>query len=138
MRNVLDKICEENKNTHYMFGKFFPKIMPFVRKYRAREAANGRSIWRMRVSCWISKATRARACSRPTRPGTHTFKHPHAQTHTHTHKEIHVYSTFCSTTAKIFSRTHPIVTVYVHCLSCLLHIHASSRECKKYQGYKYS
>jgi hypothetical protein len=31
MRNVLDKSCRENKNTHFMFTNFFTKIVPFIR-----------------------------------------------------------------------------------------------------------
>ena len=31
MRNVSDKSCRENQNTHFVFGNFFSKIVPFVR-----------------------------------------------------------------------------------------------------------
>ena len=31
MRNVIDKICIENQNTHFMFNIVFPKIVPFMR-----------------------------------------------------------------------------------------------------------
>jgi len=31
MRNVSDKSCIENQNTHFMFGNCFPKIVPFMR-----------------------------------------------------------------------------------------------------------
>jgi len=33
MKNVSDKSCTENQNTHFVFSKFFPppKIVPFVR-----------------------------------------------------------------------------------------------------------
>jgi hypothetical protein len=31
MRNLSDKICRENKNTHFMSHNFFPKIMLFMR-----------------------------------------------------------------------------------------------------------
>ena len=30
-RNILDKSCRENKDTHFMFDNFFPKILPFMR-----------------------------------------------------------------------------------------------------------
>ena len=26
-----DKCCTENQNTHFMFSKFFPKFVPFMR-----------------------------------------------------------------------------------------------------------
>jgi len=31
MRNVSDKSCGENHNTHFVFSNIFPKIVPFVR-----------------------------------------------------------------------------------------------------------
>jgi hypothetical protein len=31
MRNVSDKICRDNRNTHFTFNNFFLKIVPFVR-----------------------------------------------------------------------------------------------------------
>jgi len=33
MRNISDKSCTENQNTHFMFSNLLPppKIMPFVR-----------------------------------------------------------------------------------------------------------
>jgi len=31
MRNISDKSCTENQNTHFVFSDFFPKIVPFVR-----------------------------------------------------------------------------------------------------------
>ena len=31
MRNVRDKKCRENLNTHFMFNNFFPIIVPFMR-----------------------------------------------------------------------------------------------------------
>jgi len=31
MRNVSDKSCTENQNTHFMFNNFFSKILLFMR-----------------------------------------------------------------------------------------------------------
>jgi len=31
IRNVSDKSCRENQNTHFMMNDFFPKIVPFMR-----------------------------------------------------------------------------------------------------------
>jgi len=31
MRNISDKSCTENQNTHFNFDNFFPKIEPFMR-----------------------------------------------------------------------------------------------------------
>jgi len=30
-RNVLDKSCREDENTHFKFSNFFQRIMPFMR-----------------------------------------------------------------------------------------------------------
>jgi len=30
-RNVSNKICRENQNTHFVINNFFPNIVPFVR-----------------------------------------------------------------------------------------------------------
>jgi hypothetical protein len=61
IRNVSDKHCRENQNTHFMFKTFFPKIVLLkdnVEKYGiAGQATNENTIWRMRIACWITKAT---------------------------------------------------------------------------------
>jgi len=31
MRNVSEKSCRKNQNTHFVFGNCFPKIVPFMR-----------------------------------------------------------------------------------------------------------
>jgi hypothetical protein len=64
------------------------------------------------------KATRAPThMLTPTRPGTHAHTPSPfpARAHTHTHR--HKY-TYCLSTAKIPSRTHLDITLYIHCLSC--------------------
>jgi hypothetical protein len=66
MRNVSDKSCRENQNEHFTFGNCPPPPPPRksyslwdnVQKHgRARGATNYVSIWRVRVACWINKAT---------------------------------------------------------------------------------
>jgi hypothetical protein len=64
MRNVWDKSCRENQNTHFVFSNFF-----FLRKLchcavyetmweNAVEPDRLQmTIWRMRIACWIPKAT---------------------------------------------------------------------------------
>ena len=77
--NVVEKI-----QTYFMLKNFFPKIVPFmynIEKFgRARGVTSDVKIWRKRVACWISKATRARTCIRP-RPQTHTRTRNHERTH---------------------------------------------------------
>jgi hypothetical protein len=62
MRNFSDRYCRENQNTPSMFSNFSSIIVPFfldnVEKYgRANQAKNDDIIWRMRIACWIPKAT---------------------------------------------------------------------------------
>jgi hypothetical protein len=59
IRNVSNKRCRKNQNTHFMFRNFCPKIMPFMRILR-KIWWNRRpqmAIWR-RVACLVSKTTR--------------------------------------------------------------------------------
>jgi hypothetical protein len=61
MRNVSDKSCRENQNTHFIFSNSFTKIVPFVDNVetydRPGEATDGNILRRMRIACWIPKAT---------------------------------------------------------------------------------
>jgi hypothetical protein len=61
MRNVSDKICDENLNINYMLNNFFPKIMPLwnnVEEYGSvRGATSHNIIRRTRIAWWIAKAT---------------------------------------------------------------------------------
>jgi hypothetical protein len=61
MRNVSDKLCRENQSTHFVFSN-----IPFYENRAVYEIMwkniVGRSrplmtIWRMRIACWIPKAT---------------------------------------------------------------------------------
>jgi hypothetical protein len=66
MRNISDKSCIENKNTSFTFHNFF-----FRKSYRLRDiiekcgtssqATYDNKIQRMRISCWIAKATNTHA-----------------------------------------------------------------------------
>ena len=56
MRNVSGKRCREKQNTHFMFNNFFPKVVPFMWKNRAKQATDN-IIRRMRFEWWNTKAT---------------------------------------------------------------------------------
>jgi hypothetical protein len=60
-RNVSGKRCRENHITRFMFHNFFRKsccLWDNVEKYYIdREATHDNIIRRMRVACWITKAT---------------------------------------------------------------------------------
>jgi hypothetical protein len=61
MRTVRDKSCRENRNTHFTYSNFIPEnrtLWNYVEKYgRARWASDENRIRRMRIACWITKAT---------------------------------------------------------------------------------
>jgi len=60
MKNVSDRNCRENRNTHFEFSVNFSKIVPLMRQCGKSFVQPGRpqmTIWRMRVACWIPKAT---------------------------------------------------------------------------------
>jgi hypothetical protein len=61
MRNISDKSCRENQNTHFMFNHFSRKscrLWDNVEKYgRARQTTDDNIIRRMRFASWITKAT---------------------------------------------------------------------------------
>ena len=115
MGNMWDKSCRENQNTNFIFNKIFflksCRLWDNVKKYgEVRWATNDVTIWRIRISCWISKAT----C-------THTHAHvrararTRARAHTYIHKYVIFFLFFHGNNASL---TRLIVTLYVHCLSC--------------------
>ena len=95
MRNVSDKRCKGNQNTHFVFSNFFPQEVVLVYEIIWKDIVErGRpqiTIWRMRIACWIPKAT-------------------------DTHSEYVIL--YCFTTATVVARTRLNATLYVHCLSC--------------------
>jgi len=64
MRNVSDKNCRENQNKHFVFSDFFPPIeIRVVYEIMWENVVEWdrpqMAIWRMRIACWIPKATNA-------------------------------------------------------------------------------
>jgi hypothetical protein len=58
IRNVSDKICGENQNTHFMFKIFSRKrsLYEITWKRSIQPDRPQMTIWRMRITCWIPKA----------------------------------------------------------------------------------
>jgi len=52
MRNVSDKHCEENQNTYFVFNNYF-----FFFENILQPDISKTTVWRTRISCWITKAT---------------------------------------------------------------------------------
>jgi hypothetical protein len=61
MRNVWDKRCRKNQNTHFMFNNFFRKsyhLWGNVERYATTwQATDDNKVRRMRIACWLNKAT---------------------------------------------------------------------------------
>jgi hypothetical protein len=97
IRNSSDKSRRGNQNTHFAFNKFFRNpccLWENVEKYdRASQATDENVIRRMRMACSMSKG----------------YRHTHG-----------ICSTACFSTATMVTRTPHDITLYVHCLSCLL------------------
>jgi hypothetical protein len=60
IRNVSDKSCRENQNTHFTSNRFFFfTILPFMKRSgkirRTGQATDDKRS--MRISCWIPKST---------------------------------------------------------------------------------
>jgi hypothetical protein len=63
MRNISDKLCRENQITKFVFSKlslFVSKIVSFyeiIWKNIVQPDRPQKTIWRMRIACWIPKET---------------------------------------------------------------------------------
>ena len=60
MRNVSDKSCRENENTHFEFSNLFPENSAVFELKWKNIVEWGRpqmTIWRTRIACWVTKAT---------------------------------------------------------------------------------
>jgi hypothetical protein len=59
MRNVSDKSCRENQNTFFSKFLFFENISVYeiMLKNNVEPDRPQMTIWRMRIACWMPKAT---------------------------------------------------------------------------------
>ena len=117
MKNLSDKSCRENQNTHFMFKEFFREsccLRDHVEKYcTAGQATDDNITWSMRISCWITKV----------RIHTHTHTHMHTHTHAHTHTCTHSHtynSLFCHGNNSYTNVSQCYTDTYIAC-----HVHYS-------------
>jgi len=62
MKNVSDKSCKENQNTHCMFSNFFKNCAVYEITWKnIVELGRPQIIWCMCITCWIPKATNTHA-----------------------------------------------------------------------------
>jgi len=58
MRNVSDRICKENQNTHFIFNFSENRaVFEIMWKNIAEPGKSQMTIWRMRIEFWTPKAT---------------------------------------------------------------------------------
>ena len=59
LRNVSDKFCSDNQNTHFMSSNFFgnPAVCGVMWKNIVEPERPQMTVWRIRISCCIPKAT---------------------------------------------------------------------------------
>ena len=60
MRNISDKSSRESQNTRKVFSNFlFANHSSYEKKWKNIVESDGQlmKIWRMRIACWICKAT---------------------------------------------------------------------------------
>jgi hypothetical protein len=95
MRNVSDKSCRQNQNTHFTFNNVFFKrnraIYEIMYKNTVELSRPQMKTQCMHIACWIPKAT-------------------------NTHSEY--VNTSCIAIATMVAHTPLSVTLYVHCPSC--------------------
>jgi hypothetical protein len=94
MRNASGKSCRENRNTRFMFSSPLPENRPVRGITWKNVVEQGRpqmTIWRLRIACWITKAK----------------------------STLIIFYTYCFSMAIVDTRTRLIITLYVHCLSCV-------------------
>ena len=112
MGNVLGKSCRENLNTHFMFNNSSENrtVYEIMSKNAVEcEWPQMVTIWRIRVACWINKATWH----------SHAPRYPHASTHAHvcTHRPVSKIYSF-STAIMIRKRTSVLRCMYIAPLAC--------------------
>jgi hypothetical protein len=92
-RNVSDKSCRENQNTHFMFNKVFNRKSCNLRGNVVEWDTPLMIIRRIRIACWVTKTT-------------------------DTHSE---YVIFISFARQQRLRERATLSRYVHTVSCLYH-----------------
>ena len=116
MRNVFNKLCRENQNTHFMFSNFFPKFVPFEKIARIWWSQRGRR-WQYGGAlhaAWVRLHARKHKPA-PVHPYADACTHPRARAHViiafprqqwfHEHVSCYVI------------RTLPILFILVKCIA---------------------
>jgi hypothetical protein len=96
---MFQTIYGENKNIFFCCITFLSEIVPVQEITCKNIVERGRpqmTTWRMRFACWVPKTTNT----------------------------LRIHNTCWFVTSTVVIRTRPIVTLYVHCLSCSVCLHS--------------
>ena len=112
MRNVSNKTVDKSK-THILFPVIFffenRVVYEIMWKNMVQPGRPQMTIWRMRTTCWITKAP----------PPTHTHTHTYTYTHTHTRTRARARGIGnCFSASTMVTRTRVSITLYEYCLPC--------------------
>ena len=96
-RNVSDKSCRENQNTHFVFSFFFENrtVYEIGWKNTVERGRPQMTIWRMRIACRIPKST-------------------------NTHSEYVILVTF--PLQQWLHESASMLRLYLHCLPCTYYL----------------
>ena len=112
----------------YIFFRMSCRLWDNVEKYGgARGATNDVTIWRIRVACWISKATYTHAHAQA-----HALRHTHA--HTRAHKRTKRLNSYCFSTITMIRKR---VSVLRHTFIVLLNLSYSAQSTKEATCFGY-
>jgi hypothetical protein len=91
MRNVSNKSCRENQNTHFIFSNFFNcSVYEVMWKNTVELDRPHVTVWHMCIACWVPKTTNT----------------------------LTICSIYCFLTATVVEKMCFNVALYVRCLSC--------------------
>ena len=132
MRNVSNKSCKENQNSHFTFSNFFRKPCFHELKskkwwrQKGRKRQNDGALHVGSVRPHARKHTPASCTHTQTHLHTRKSNHPrarghaHKHTHTHTHTHTETFNIYRFSTATVVRERASNVTLYIYCLSSLL------------------
>jgi hypothetical protein len=104
MRNVLEKSCSDNQNTHFMFNTFFPKIPPLwdnVEEYDGYCGATND------VTRWHTRCVQEKQGYIHARMRMHKATGPSSHTHARTRRQI--CSTLCFPTVTVIRESASVL-----------------------------
>jgi hypothetical protein len=132
MRNVLDKSCRENENTHFIFNNFFRKSHRLWDMSKNIAETEGPQMTLQygayALPAWVARLYAHTRMRIPTHPATHM----HGQARIHRP----ICNACCFYTATMVTWTRFNITLHVPCLSCSYYIYLESRVSDVlYHGY---